>query len=58
MDPRTLAEFIAGTLDGTYGPDDEGFIDAGVEHGALYVTYTDDEFGVKTLFRLDLEVVA
>lgn len=57
MDPRTLAEFIGRTLDGTYGPDDEGFIDAGVEDGVLYVTYTDDEFGVKTLFRLELEAI-
>lgn len=58
MDPRALAEFIATTLDGTYGPGDEGWIDAGVEDGVLVITYMDDEYGIKTLFRLTLEVLA
>jgi hypothetical protein len=59
MDPRTLAEFIANTLDSTYGPNEEGFIDAGreVDRDSVFVTYTDDEFGVTTKYRLTLEVV-
>jgi hypothetical protein len=57
MDPRALAEFILTTLDGTYGPGDEGYIDAGPEDGQYLITYADDEFGVKTMFHMTLEVV-
>jgi hypothetical protein len=58
MDPRTLADYIAGQLDGGYGPGDAGFIDARVDDGVLFVTYTDDELGIETPFRLGLEVIA
>ena len=57
MDPRALAEFITATLDGTYGPDDEGYIAAwrDPDGETFQVAYTDDEFGVVSVFRLTLE---
>lgn len=57
MDPRTLATFLADSLDGGTGPDDEGFIGAGADGEAFLLTYTDDESGVKSKFRIAVEVI-
>lgn len=59
MDPRTLAEYIAGQLDGEQGPDDEGFIAAMVtDDGAIEVMYDDDEFGLTSTYRLTVEQIS
>lgn len=51
-----LLEFIAATLDGGFGPEDEGYIEAAYNPatGLVEVVYTDDDTGAET--RLNLEV--
>lgn len=51
-----LLEFIAATLDGGFGPDDEGYIEAAYNPatGFVEVAYTADDTGTET--RINLEV--
>lgn len=54
MTPATLIDWIGSHIDNGFGPNDEGFVEAGYNHitGQLEVTYTDDESGEVTTVYL------
>ena len=56
MTPHALLEFIANTVDGGFGPDDEGYIEAAYNSatGLVEVSYIDDDTGTETRFNLEV----